>query len=396
MTDKKIPIYLLILMAAIPAFSLDIYLPLLEQIREQLATSVTSAQMTISLFVISFAFIQLVIGPLSDNYGRKKVLYVGLLLFILGSLVAIFSADINTLMFARVLQGAGACTGVVSAFAIARDGFSLDERATVLATIGMYVALAPIIAPVIGGLLSESMGWRYIFLLLAVLSFIILLLVTVKLPETLAQKNSYKIKSLLLNYKEMLCHRDFVVFTAIGMCAFTSLFCFISMSPHIFINQLGYNSNDFGFIFAFNALVFFAGSKLSIKLSKTKTHSFSITLGLTLLISGGVVMALLGMYMKPKMELVLLPMALASVGISIVLPNATSLMLEPFGDKAASASALNGFIRFVFAGSASVLVTFLDFPPHLILAFSLVSLSVLSWFIWLVSKYNYALKTVSQ
>ena len=385
--NKSVPIYFLILIAAIPSFSLDIYLPSMLEIQHELLLSERMLQMTLTVFVVTFAFIQLLFGPLSDRYGRKNILLIGLSFFLVGSFIAVFSSNITQLLIARACQGIGACAGVLSAFSIARDCFEAEERPIVLSKIAMYVGIAPIIAPVIGGILKDYFGWRSIFMLLGLLSVFLLILTVTLLQETLSKEHQNTQVQALQSYKMISIHPIFTYYTGVATLAFAGLFCFITTSPILLIDQLGLSAKLFGFMFALNAFSFLLGAKYSAFLNQKTTPDQCILLGLCLMLTGGIIMFALMQFIGLNLLGLLIPMMIATFGIAIIIPNCTSLMLEPFANKAGSTTALNTFIRFIAAGVVSMIVGYLNINNQLFLSVFL-SFAALSGLLLVMVRFN--------
>ena len=217
---------------------MHIFVPALPEAAHALDASMGSMQLTMSVYILGLAFGQLAYGPLSDRFGRRPVLMAGLALYAGAGLAAALVPDVHSLIIARLLQALGGCAGLVIGRAIVRDTALPQEAARRMAVMNLMVAVGPGAAPLIGGALASSLGWRSIFFALALLGIVNLLFSWWLLPESKAAAKPAEGNSLARNYGRLLLSPSFLGFAVGGGCATTSMYAFIGASPFIFAHQL--------------------------------------------------------------------------------------------------------------------------------------------------------------
>ena len=232
------PLWLLTLITFSGTLAMHIFVPALPEAAHALNASMASMQLTMSVYIMGLAFGQLVYGPLSDRFGRRPVLMAGLVLYAGGGLAAALVPDVHSLIVARLLQALGGCAGLVIGRAIVRDTALPQEAARRMAVMNLMVAVGPGAAPLIGGALASSLGWRSIFFALALLGIVNLLFSWRLLPESKAAELDRKGSSLARNYGRLLASPAFLGYAVGGGCATTSMYAFIGASPFIFAHQL--------------------------------------------------------------------------------------------------------------------------------------------------------------
>ena len=248
--------------------STDLYLPSLPAMQQALATDIAGVQMTLTAFVWGFALAQLVYGPLSDRFGRRPVLLVGLVLFLMASLVCVAATTIEGLIAGRFLQALGACAGPVLGRAVVRDLYGPLDAGRVLAYMGTAMALIPAAAPTLGGVLEVTFGWRANFVALTLFGVMVLALTWFGLPESHYERDDTATRParIISNFATLLRHRGFLGSTLAVSAAFAGLFSFISGSPFVLIEVLGLPPDRFGFAFLVAVVGFMGGSYLSGRL----------------------------------------------------------------------------------------------------------------------------------
>lgn len=233
------PLWLLTLITFSGTLAMHIFVPALPEAARALDASMGSMQLTMSVYILGLAFGQLAYGPLSDRFGRRPVLMAGLVLYAGAGLAAALVPDVHSLIVARLLQALGGCAGLVIGRAIVRDTALPQEAARRMAVMNLMVAVGPGAAPLIGGALASSLGWRSIFFALALLGVVNLLFSWRLLPESKAPAKPAESKSSLArNYGRLLVSPSFLGYAVGGGCATTSMYAFIGASPFIFAHQL--------------------------------------------------------------------------------------------------------------------------------------------------------------
>src|SRR3954447_8561476 len=253
---KKFYLILILgLLSAVGPFSIDMYLPGFPNIAADLHTTVAHVSYSLSSFFIGISFGQLLYGPLLDRFGRKPPLYTGLTLYLVASLACAFVASANALIILRLLQALGACGGMVAARAMVRDLFPVNEIGKVFATLMLVIGVSPIIAPTVGGYVTATIGWHYVFIILAVMDAIILALVFFLLPESrhADASISLKAKPILKSFFNVTREPQFFTYAFTGAIASAGLYAYIAGSPSVFMELFKVSEKQYGWIFAFNA-----------------------------------------------------------------------------------------------------------------------------------------------
>lgn len=248
------PLFILILsgLMAFASLSTDIYLPAMPVMAAELQGD---AELTITGFLIGFALAQLIWGPVSDRLGRRTPLFIGMVLFIIGSAGCALSDSIDRIIFWRVFQALGACTGPMLARAMVRDLFARTRAAQMLATLTIVMAIAPIIGPLMGGQMIRVTSWHAIFWLLAGIGLVMLLALR-WLPETLPPERRQQGSPLKAfhHYGQLLRNRIFMRYTLSLTCYYVAAYAFITGSPDVYIRYFGVEPQHYGWLFAVNIL----------------------------------------------------------------------------------------------------------------------------------------------
>ncbi|MDE6609665.1 MAG: multidrug effflux MFS transporter [Muribaculaceae bacterium] len=274
---KKYLVYLYLLLGALAAFPplvTDMYLPALPVMTTEFHTTPSAIQMSLAACILGLAAGQLVFGPLSDKWGRKPLLKSALLLFILATVAILFSPTIEMLNICRFFQGLGGAGGVVLSRSVATDCYSGRELAKTLAVIGAINGIAPVTAPVIGGLFSEAIGWKGIFGILLAIG-VLLYIVSIPFRESHQTEKRYtgSIKRLFIQAVKLLGNASYVRYVLIFGMANAVLFGYISSASFILQNDFGLSELMFGILFGINSMAIGSGSMLSLKLKQITNAS---------------------------------------------------------------------------------------------------------------------------
>ncbi len=345
-------------LVAIGPLATDMYLPAFPLLSMQFSAGMDQVQRSLSIFFIGFALAQLLYGPLSDKYGRKPVLLGGLLLFLFSSIAITFAESIESFSALRLLQAVGGSAGPVPGPRMVRDIHGPKESARLLSYISMAMALAPAAAPIIGGYMTIWWGWESIFLFLAFYSLVGVVVLVMQLPETALPGSHHIIspKQLLANYTLLLRHKSWRWYTLACSFVFAGLFSFLSGSPFIIINFLGYPEEQFGLFFAVIVAGFMIGSFYGGGRVRRLGINRLIGIGAVVAAVGGVLMALLALFQVHHIAAIILPHMIYMAGVGIVLPQAIAGALAPFPTMAGTASALLGFVQMGLAALIGILV----------------------------------------
>jgi DHA1 family bicyclomycin/chloramphenicol resistance-like MFS transporter len=310
------------------------------------SAAVTSA---ITIFLAVFAVGQLVVGPISDRYGRRWPVLIGFAVFFAGSIWCGLATDLPSLLVGRVIQAAGACATSVLSRAIARDLFSGPALARAMALIMIAMAAAPGFSPLLGGALDHYFGWRSEFALVAVFAGLGALAYGTVFGETHhATRTPLDPLAIARNYIGLIADRRFVVPAATVSLIMGGLFSVFSAAPRVLIEAMDFTPIQLGLFFAGTVLIVFAAGMLATKLAPRYGLDRSIRGGLFAAATGSIAMLLVSLY-SPSFLPFLGAMSVFLLGMGIVNPLGTAQALSPFGDKAGAASALVGFWQMMTA-----------------------------------------------
>jgi len=360
MTTKKYIKLILILgsLTALGPFSIDMYLPGFSGIAKDLNTSVAKVSMSLSSYFIGISAGQLLYGPLLDRFGRKKPLFIGLLVYILASLGCVYVADIDAFIFLRFIQAIGSCAATVASVAMVRDLFPVKDIPKVFSLLMLVLGLSPMLAPTIGGYVTEDYGWHTVFLILMCMGIAILLASQIGLPNSYKPDTSISLKPkpIISNFLKVLKEPQFYTYAFTGAIAFSGLFTYVAASPIVFMDIYHVDAKTYGWIFAFMSVSFIGSSQLNSLLLKRFSSEQMIFAALILQSVVSIIFLflsinnLLGLYETIAMLFVFL----GCLGISN--PNTAGLTMAPFAKNAGSASALMGAIQLGLGSLASFAV----------------------------------------
>lgn len=346
-------LYILILVGIVSAFGpfvTDFYLPALPALGSYFTTSASMVQLTLTVSMIGLAIGQLFIGPLSDRYGRKMPLIVSLILFILSTIGCLGSTTIGQFLVFRFIQGIAGAGGVVISKSIATDLYEGKQLARFFSMLSSVQGLAPICAPVLGGLLLTVTDWRGIFQTLLVIG-ILLLLTTTRFRESLQTPVTGGLSAAFKAYLPVMRNRCFMRYVLVQAMAMGVMFAYIAASPFIFQEHYGLSPVVYSLCFGVNALGIMGGSLLIIRFKDVKA---ALSLGAKgfLFMSLIVAVLLIGNLSVWAVEAALFVLL---VCLGMILPTSTTLALEPVRENSGNASAILGFLTFFVGGVCSPL-----------------------------------------
>ena len=343
---------------ALGPLAIDMYLPALPAMGEALSADTGQVQLTLSIYMVGFALAQLICGPLADRFGRKPIMIGGFLLFAIASVVCALATNIETLILCRFLQALGGSAGPVLGRAAVRDIYSPRDAARIMAILASIMALAPAVAPTLGGFMVVSLGWSSIFLALGGYALIMAVVVAVGIPEPMRPENrqSLRIGSLWKNYRAIASDISFLGYTLTNSLTFAGLFAFLSGSSFVLIDFLGVEPQYFGLFFACIVTGYIGGNLTAVGLGRSLTPDQILIRGLIVAVAGGSLMAALATAHIYNVWAVILPQSLLMVGVGMVLPQTMAGALANFPSMAGSASALFGFTQMVVAAIVGALV----------------------------------------
>jgi MFS transporter, DHA1 family, multidrug resistance protein len=347
------------LLSAVGPFAIDMYLPALPTIAADLNASTASTQMTLMAFFMAFGICQIIYGPISDMAGRKPPLYVGLILFILGSVGCALAPGVGGLIAFRFLQGVGASAVMVIPRAVIRDLHTGIEATQLMALVMLVLSVSPMLAPLTGSALIVLFGWRAVFVAVTIVAVLAFILMVMFLPETRPPQDRVKVslRNVLDGFGQLLRHWHFLGLTFIGGLGMASFFAFLANSSFVYIEHYGLTPTTFSFAFSINAFGFIGASQFAAKLGSrfgmgrvviaaTFVYALFTTILLGLNLAGVDNLAVM---------MVLLFFGFAAMGL--VIPSTMVLALEEHGPIAGMASALGGTLQMVTGGIMIVIVS---------------------------------------
>ncbi|MCP4340724.1 MAG: multidrug effflux MFS transporter [Desulfobulbaceae bacterium] len=374
----KKTIALLALLAAFPPLSTDMYLAAIPLLVESWQQPLATVNLTLVGFFVTYCGFLLVYGPLSDRYGRRPPLLIGLGLYVLASLLCAVADSIEYLIVARILQGAGAASASAIAFAICKDLFDGNLRQRIFLQLGVIVAAAPMVAPVIGGWVIESFSWHWVFVLQAGLGMIAFVGVWL-MKESLQKLSTETLSKIFRSYMRLAGNKQFFLLTLAFACLGIPFFAFIAVSSNIYINDLGYSAREYGYFFACNASAFMIAPLVFSKIAGRFKLRHLLTISyLGVLLSS---MPLLASQIPQPFRLVV-PMWLLTFFFAFGRPPGNNLILEQVESDVGAASSLMVFFFFI-TGACSMWFVSLGWQDAIwvlgLLGICSASLTLTSW-----------------
>jgi len=339
------------------AVSTDLYLPGIPQLIESLSANVSQGQLTLSIFLMGFAVGQLFYGGISDRHGRKPVLYLGLLIYLAGTLGCIFAPDINTLIGARFVQGLGGASAPVLARAMVSDSYSRVDAARIMASIAGAMALIPAIAPVIGSWLLYVFEWRAHFVLLLILGMLTFAGV-IRLQETLQTFSTepFRLSGIISQFPLCLGSSSFVGFSLCGGASYAAMFCYISTSSFLIIGMLGLAPEHFGYTFMVVVFGYITGATASSRLVRRRGVIRVLDLGQLVGLMAAALLLILAIFEINRLAPIMLAFftVFLAGGLNLAISQMGAIAELP--EAAGRASSVFGFLQIAFASLLGFLV----------------------------------------
>jgi DHA1 family bicyclomycin/chloramphenicol resistance-like MFS transporter len=351
-------------LSAFGALTIDMYLPAMPSMAAELRTSAPMVQLTLTVFVVGLAVGQVIVGPMSDIWGRRRPLLVGMALYVAGSLWCALAPTAGWLIGGRTLQSLGAATGTVLARAVVRDLFDGTAMTRFFSTLMVINGVAPIVAPVIGGQLLTVATWRAVFVVLAAVGAVLMLAVVVALPESLPARHRAPAHppAILRTFRILVTDLRYLRYVLAAALMFAALFAYISGSSFVLQDTYGLTAQQFSLVFGLNGLgivVFGQLGGLFVGRVTTEYTLLRISLGVaTIGAAGALASAALGL----PLPLLLACLFTVVSPWGVVLANATSLALAGHGSAAGAASSLQGLLQFLVGGIAA---SAMSLPGHI-------------------------------
>jgi DHA1 family bicyclomycin/chloramphenicol resistance-like MFS transporter len=350
----------ILILGALTAFgplAIDFYLPAFPAMALAFGTDEKHVQMTLAAYFLGLSIGQLLYGPVADRFGRRIPLLTGVGLFTVASLACAFAPNLEWLIGARFIQALGGCAGMVIARAVVSDKCDAVGSAKVFSQLMLVMGLAPILAPMLGGLLVNTTGWQSIFLVLTGFSALAALAVALGLPESLPDYVPRQpLKGALRQYGRLLADPVYLGHALTGGLAVAGMFAYISGSPFVFIKLYGVPAEHFGWLFGTNAAGFILVAQVNARLLAKRGPAFLLARTVWIYLGAGLTLLAVSSLHTEQLWPLLIPLFVCIASLGCILPNASACAMNGQGARAGSASALLGCLQFSIAAGASALV----------------------------------------
>ncbi|PPS63453.1 MULTISPECIES: multidrug effflux MFS transporter [Pseudomonas] len=350
----------ILILGALSAFgplAIDFYLPGFPAMALAFATDEKHIQTTLAAYFLGLSLGQLAYGPVADRFGRRIPLLVGVTLFTLASLACAFAPSLDALIAARFVQALGGCAGMVLSRAIVSDKCDAVASAKVFSQLMLVMGLAPILAPMLGGVLVNLYGWQSIFLALTLFSAGCTLAVALGLPESLPSNQPRQpLSGALRQYGRLLKDRVFMGHALTGGIAIAGMFAYIAGSPFVFIKLYGVPAEHYGWLFGSNAAGFILVAQVNARLLAKRGPAFLLARTVWVYLAAGLVLLGISALHTQALWPLLVPLFVCIASLGCIIPNASACAMSGQGARAGSASALLGCVQFSVAAGAAALV----------------------------------------
>jgi MFS transporter, DHA1 family, multidrug resistance protein len=376
----------------VSSLAVDMSLPALPTLAAAFGTSAARAQLTIGLYLLGYALGQLFYGPLSDRFGRRPMLLIGMSIYTLSGFLCAFAPSIEAMVMLRLLQGFGGCVGVVLTRAAARDYFHGSELAQMLSSITAIQAFGPLLAPVIGGVIATHFDWPVIFLVQGAFAGAMLIATWTGFGESLRQRDLHAIRParLLANYWTFFSNPRCIGFALVSACVFGGLFIVLSASPFVLIDVYGLSSQTYGFFFGTSVLGFMVGSFGNRRLLRAAVQSEALLrCGLLVLIAAASAMLVFAATTWGGVAGIMGPYVTYCFAISLVQSNAIAAAMEPVPHMAGTGASLMGAIQMASAALGGFVVDLFFDGTGTPMGIGMASAALAaSAFYWLIARRN--------
>ena len=379
---------LILILGALSAFgplAIDFYLPSFPTLARVFVTDVEHVQLTLAAYFAGLALGQLAYGPLADRYGRRGPLLFGVSLFVLASVACALATSLEALIAARFVQALGGCAGMVVSRAVVRDLCDPVNAAKVFSQLMLVMGVAPILAPLAGGLLLAQFGWASIFVCLAAFGALAALGVALWLPETLSRSAPRPpLRGTLGRYLGLLRDREFLAYGLSGGVAMAGMFAYIAGSPFVFIELYGVPAEHYGWLFGSNAAGFILAAQVNARLMRYAGPGFWLRRIVWLYCASDIALLAVALFEPVALWPLLIPLFIGTAALGCIIPNASACSMAKQGHHAGSASALMGSLGFCVAAGASALVGVLHdgsaVPMALVISLCGLTAALLAWY----------------
>ncbi|MCR8933270.1 MULTISPECIES: multidrug effflux MFS transporter [unclassified Pseudomonas] len=350
----------ILILGALSAFgplAIDFYLPAFPAMALAFGTDEQHVQLTLAAYFLGLSLGQLAYGPISDRFGRRVPLLSGVGLFTLASLACAYAPSLEWLIAARFVQALGGCAGMVISRAVVADKCDAVGSAKVFSQLMLVMGLAPILAPMLGGLLVNTSGWQSIFLVLTGFSALAALAVALGLPESMpAHVPRQPLSGALRQYTRLVKDRVYLGHALTGGIAIAGMFAYIAGSPFVFIKLYGVPAEHFGWLFGTNAAGFILVAQVNARLLAKRGPAFLLVRAVWVYFLAGLTLLAVGAMRPEALWPLLIPLFICIASLGCIIPNASACAMNGQGARAGSASAMLGCLQFSIAAGAAALV----------------------------------------
>lgn len=348
-------------LTALPPLSMDMYLPAMPEVTHALHSPAATVQLTLTTCLLGLALGQLLVGPMSDGWGRRRPLLAGMAIYVGATAACVFAPSAELLIAFRLLQGLAGATGIVISRAVVRDLYEGNAMARFFSTLMLISGLAPVVAPLVGGQVLRITDWRGVFVVLTVVSALLTLVVWRWLDETLPppRRHAGGLTEALRTMRGLLADGPFTGYMLVGGLVYSGLFAYITASPFVVQEIYGASPQMYSLLFCLNAIGIVGTGQVNGKILVGRVSIEKVlAIGVTVvgLASGWLLLTSSGVFGRAGLLPVAAGFFVLTSGVSLVLPNANTLALTRAGHAAGSASALLGTSGFLIGAIASALV----------------------------------------
>ncbi|MBM1195883.1 multidrug effflux MFS transporter [Pseudomonas weihenstephanensis] len=390
----------ILILGALSAFgplAIDFYLPGFPAMAQAFATDEKHIQLTLAVYFLGLSIGQLVYGPIADRFGRRLPLLVGVGLFTAASFACAFAPSLEWLIGARFVQALGGCAGMVLSRAIVSDKCDAVGSAKVFSQLMLVMGLAPILAPMLGGLLVNLYGWQAIFIVLTGFSALAALAVALGLPESLpANVPRQPLSGALRQYGRLLKDREFLGHALTGGIAMAGMFAYIAGSPFVFIKLYGVPAEHYGWLFGSNAAGFILVAQINARLLAKRGPAFLLSRMVWVYLAAGLTLLAISSLHTEQLWPLLIPLFICIASLGCIIPNASACAMSGQGARAGSASAMLGCLQFSVAAAAAWLVGLLHDGSAMPMAMVISLCGVLSVAIAVATRRLYTARIAAQ
>lgn len=392
------PIILVLgLLAGLTPMAIDAYLPSIPTIAKELDTDIDLVQMTVSMYLIVFALLQILFGPISDALGRRRVIVGGLAVYGIGSLICAFAPYYEILLVGRAIQALGGAAVAVCVPALVKDGMSINQFAKAMSMVMLVMALSPLAAPIIGGGILTLLSWHYIFAFLFVLSVVAMVLFLITIPETLPpeKRTPFSFSNAISNYKRLIKNRIVLGYISASAFYFGGMMSFITGSSFVYIELYGVDPAHFGFLVGLNVITMMTASTINGRyVEKLGTETLS-KYAIYVALSASIAMLVIMLFEHPPLYLIVISSMLFMGPMGILGSGFMAGALRHAGNHNGSVTALAGSSRFAFGALGGATVSLLHNDTFTPMLGTIATCGVISFLIYRLTM-RYAEPTIQE